>query len=85
MRLHVVGDVLALGDDGRNGVFQLVGFGHFINVSEHQDAAEDQGRRIDLVLAFVFRRAAMRGLEDSSLFADVRTGRHAQSTHQSGA
>ena len=39
---------------------------------------------LTLFMSFVLRRTAVGGLEDGAIRADVRTGRHAQSAHQSG-
>ena len=51
---------------------------------QQQHSAEYQRRRVDLVLAGVFRSAAVSGLEYSSLFADVCSRCHPKSTHQTG-
>ena len=49
---------------------------------QHQHATEDQRCRINLVLALVLRRAAVRRLENRRLLPDIRPRRHAQSADQ---
>src|SRR5262245_41638675 len=46
---------------------------------QHHDARQDDRRRVDHVQIGVFRRGAVRGLEDRRAVADVRARRHSES------
>jgi len=82
--LHVVGYVAALGDYGGHGPFEPVGRFGFFQMPQHKHAREDQCRRVYLVLALVFRGAAVGRFEHGAIRPDVHSRRHAQPTDEPG-
>ena len=83
-RLHVVGDALALGDHGGDGGFEPLRRVGLAEVVEHQLPGEDHRGRVDLVLALVLRRRAVRRLEDGRVGADVPARRDAEAADEAG-
>ena len=85
LRLQVVGDVLALGDDRGDGAFHAVGRVALAEVAQHQHAGEHHRGRVGLVLAGVLGRRAVRRLEQRGLAAVVGAGRDAEAADEAGA
>ena len=82
---HVVGAHFAFGDDAGDGGFKTRGHVGFLEPVEHQLGGQEHRDRIDLVLAGVFRRRAVRRFEDGVFVAEVGAGREAESADQAGA
>ena len=66
--------LFALGDDGGDRLLEAVGCAALVEVAEHEDARQHLRDRVDLVLAGVLRRGAVRRLEDRDRLAVVRAG-----------
>src|SRR6266542_286880 len=84
VRLHVVGDALALGDDRGERALEPVGRLALVQVPQHEHAREHHRHRVDLVLPLVLGGRAVRGLEHRDLVAHVRPRRDPEPADQPG-
>src|SRR5882724_9238408 len=84
-RLHVVRDVLALPDDLGDRPLEVVRGRALVEVPEHQHSRKHLRHWVDLVLARVFRRGAVRRLEDRDALAEVPAGGEPEPADHSGA
>src|SRR6266498_387887 len=84
VRLHVVGDAAALGDDLGEPPLQPVGGLALAEVAEHQHAGEHHRHRVDLVLALVLWGRSVRGLEHRHAVAHVGARGDTEPADQTG-
>lgn len=77
---------LSVFDRVEAGFLDPVGFVEHVQVSQHHHRAEQQRRRVGLVLAGDVRSGAVHGFEDGrAVLTDVTAGRQAQSADQTRA
>ena len=84
MGFEVVRDPPAVGDHGRDSLFESLRGLSLAEVLEHQLSGQDHRGRVHFVQPFVPRRRAMRGLEHGHARSDVRPWSDAEPAHQPG-
>ncbi len=79
---HVEGHGLSFLEGHEDGVLDAPGGVRLAEMSQHHHCAQDEGRRVDDVLARVLRSGAVDRLEDGGPVPVVARGREAEPAHQ---
>src|SRR3989338_2659555 len=72
---QIISHVFFLGKHVRHSLFQTRGCVFFAKIPKHHHTGKNQGSGIHLVQPFVFWRRTVRGFKQSSVGADIGTGR----------